>query len=184
VSGQIRLSKKDYQDPAFKRHDTFGFMYRLPEVAAAMGLGQLEKLDSFVEKREKMAKLYHDVIKDCDWLEPQKTPEGDRNSYYTFAAKFLRDDITWYDFRDKHIENGGDGIYAAWTLCYLEDSIEDIRNIIKPMGLDDRLNTDKGICPTAERIQPELMQFTTNQKNEEEREKQADILRRTIKSFS
>ena len=186
VSGKIRVSKDIFQNPSYKRHDRFGFMYRLPEVAAALGLAQLEKLDWFVEKRESTAKMYKEAITaaDCDWLVPQLTPENDRNSYYTFAAKFLKDDITWKDFRKRFIENGGDGIYAAWTLCYQEDSIEDVERMLNAMHLEGKLNTEKGICPNAEKIQPLLMQFTTNQKDEEEMKIEADALYKTIKDFS
>lgn len=186
ISGQIRVTKDMFQDPSYKRHTVFGFMYRLPEVAAAVGLAQLEKLDWFIEKREKMAGMYHKVLKDtgCDWIVPQKTPKGDRNTYYTFGVRFIKKDLAWKEFRKKYVENGGDGIYAAWALCYMEDSIADIRRILKSMGLEDRFITDKGICPNAEMIQPQLMQFTTNQKSEEEMSKQADILYKTIKYFS
>lgn len=186
VSGKIRVSKDIFQNPSYKRHDLFGFMYRLPEVAAALGLAQLEKLDWFVEKRESMAKMYKKAIAaaDCDWLVPQLTPENDRNSYYTFAAKFLKDDITWEDFRKKFIENGGDGIYAAWALCYQEDSIEDVERMLNAMHLGGKLNTEKGICPNAENIQPLLMQFTTNQKDEDEMKIEADALYQTIRYFS
>ena len=58
-----------------------------------MGLGQLEKLDWFVNKRIQMAKMYLQVINDlgCKWLVPQQTPRGDVNSYYTFSE----DDKSW-----------------------------------------------------------------------------------------
>ena len=186
VSGKIRVSKDIFQNPSYKRHDRFGFMYRLPEVAAALGLAQLEKLDWFVEKRESMAKMYKEAIAvaGCDWLAPQFTPENDKNSYYTFAAKFLKDDITWENFRKKFIDNGGDGIYAAWTLCYQEDSIEDVERILEAMHLGGKLNAENGICPNAEKIQPLLMQFTTNQKDEEEMKIEADALYKTMKYFS
>ena len=42
----------------------------------------------------------------------------------------------------KIIEHGGDGFYAAWTLCYQEDSIDDVR-ILKPMGLNEDLTQIK-----------------------------------------
>lgn len=186
ISGKIRVSRDIFQNPSYKRHDRLGFMYRLPEVAAAMGLAQLEKLDWFVEKREKMAQTYKEVLKDtkCDWLVPQFTHQGDRNSYYTFAAKFLREDVKWEDFRKKHVENGGDGAYAAWTLCYQEDSVPDVKRILESMHLGGRLNTDKGICPNAEALQPKLMQFTTNQKDEDEMKVQAEALYKTIRYFS
>lgn len=186
VSGKIRVSKEMFQNPSFKRHSMFGFMYRLPEVAAAMGLAQLEKLDWFVEKRERMAQLYAEVIQatGCEWLAPQKTPMGDRNSYYTFALKYLKEDVSWEAFRKVCVQKGGDGIYAAWTLCYLEDSIGDVQRILKAMGLGGRLVAYEGLCPTAEKIQRQLMQFTTNQKDEEEMKRQADALYSTIQFFS
>jgi len=182
-SGKVRIDKDIFQNPSYKRHDMFAYNFRLPEVAAALGLAQLEKLDMFVKKRERMVQMYKKAISGCDWLKPQATPEGDRNSYYTFAVRFLRNDIKWEDIRKKHIEYGGDGIYAAWALTYQEDSVDDIKRILKSIGLDNRIMTDNGICPNAEMIQPQLMQFTTNQKDEDEMKAQADALYKAIKSF-
>jgi len=185
-SGKIRVSKEMFQNPNFKRHDTFGFMYRLPEVAAAMGLAQLEKIDWFVEKRIKMAEFYSDIISSnsCSWLKPQQVTVGDINSYYTYALRFLHPDVSWTSFRKKHIENGGDGIFAAWALCYQEDSIPAIMERLKSMGLDNRLVINNGICPNAEMIQPTLMQLTTNQKDINEMKVQADAFDKTIRYFS
>ena len=60
--GRIRVDKDIFQNPKYKRHDLFGFMYRMPEVAAAMGLAQVEKMDAFVDRREKMGNMYREVI--------------------------------------------------------------------------------------------------------------------------
>jgi len=184
-SGKIRVSKDVFQNPSFKRHDRYGFMYRLPEVAAAMGLAQLEKIDWFIDLRQTMAKMFTNVISEsgCNWLAPQRVPKGDINSYYTFAMKFTHPEVSWENFRLEFINNGGDGIYAAWTLCYLEDSIGDIKSRLSRMGLQDRFNTDKGQCPVAENVQPQLMQLTTNQKDKNEMEEQAEALRKTIIAF-
>lgn len=185
-SGKIRVSKDMFQNPNYKRHDRFGFMYRLPEVAAAMGLAQLQKIDWFVNKRIKMAKLYTDIIDSnkCSWLIPQFVPENDINSYYTFAARFCHPDVSWASFRKKYITNGGDGIFAAWVLCYQEDTIPDVKRRLGSMGLGKRLKTERGICPIAELIQKELMQFTTNQKDEDEMNIQMEALDKTIRYFS
>jgi perosamine synthetase len=183
-SGKVRIDKDIFQNPAYKRHDMLGYMYRMPEVAAALGLAQLEKLDWFIQKRTQMAKMYLEVLEGCVWLKPQATPEGDINTYYTFAVKFLRKDIKWEDVRRKHIEYGGDGIYAAWALTYKEDSLADIKRFLKSIRLDNRIIAEARICPNAELIQPQLMQFTTNQKDEEEMKQQAEALYKTIKYFS
>lgn len=186
ISGKIRVSKDIFQNPSYKRHDCFGFMYRMPEVAAAMGLAQLEKLDWFVSLRCKMAEKYRSVINDlkCEWLVPQKTPPEDFNSFYTFAVKFLHPDVSWVDFRSKYVEFGGDGMYAAWALCYMEDSITEVKQMLERMHLTNRFIANPGLCPTAEKVQQQLMQFTTNQKDETEMDKQAEILYKTISFFS
>ena len=91
VSGKIRVSKDLFQNPSYKRHSMYGFMYRLPEVAAAMGLGQLEKLDWFVSIRKKMAAKYIDVIKElkCSWLIPQEVQVGNVN-HIILCSKIYR----------------------------------------------------------------------------------------------
>ena len=98
-----------------------------------------------------------------------KTPTGDRNSYYTFAARLLSDDIEWDNFQGEICGTGRQWNLCCLSLCYNEGSIEDIRkHLLTPIGLNERFNTETGICPKAEKIQPQLMQFTTNQKDEEE----------------
>ena len=185
VSGKIRIGKDIFQDPTYKRHSIKGHMFRLPEVCAAMALAQLEKVEWFVGLRQSMAYYYTEAIMQSgvNWLVPQRVFKSDKSSYYTYACKFMRDDISWHDFRKKHVENGGDGIYAAWTPLYREGSAHYCKGFLTLMGLGDRVSTFNCICPVTENIQPKLMQFTTNQKNVEEMEKQAEALYKTIMYF-
>ncbi|MEC7287981.1 MAG: DegT/DnrJ/EryC1/StrS family aminotransferase, partial [Verrucomicrobiota bacterium] len=74
--GRIRSNKDIFQNPKYKRHDAFGYNYRMPEVAAAMGLAQTERLDHFLKLRKDIAALYIDAVSDCDYLTPQKVPTG------------------------------------------------------------------------------------------------------------
>ena len=79
--------------------------------------------------------------------------------------------ISWQEFRKKYIEFGGDGIYAAHQLVYNEPCFVDIK-------------TSNGNTPIAEKLQKELMLFTTNQKDQEERDIQTKALEKTLKKFS
>jgi perosamine synthetase len=188
--GRVRLTKDMFQDPHFKRHDTFGFQYRLPEVCAAVGLAQLERADFFIEMRQSMARCLIEAIGDSPLLRPQRTPDGCVNTYWTLACRFEGEQrgIPWQEFRRKYVENGGDGIYAAWSLLYNEPVIQESRFYGSgcPTACphyQGRFNVSAGQCPNAEAVQPKIMQFTTNQGTPTERERQVEAMRRTLAYF-
>lgn len=182
--GRIRLNKEIFQDPDYKRHDEFGYNYRMPEVAAAIGVAQTERLDFFVNLRIDIAKMYDEVVKDCDYIIPQQNPQGDRHSYWTYAIKYERDDIPWQDFRRKYIEFGGDGIYAAWALCYKEllFTTENFKTRA-PYYYKDVYYSEENLCPIAESIQPKLMQFVTNYGSVAEAKNKVNALEQTIEYY-
>ncbi len=50
-------------------HARLGFNYRIDDIRAALGLGQLEKLDEIISKRAAVAARYADVLSGIDGLE-------------------------------------------------------------------------------------------------------------------
>lgn len=174
-----KISKKEIQDPAYSRHVMMGWNYRMPELCSAVALAQLERLDTLVEARVKAAEYYLGVLRDCPWLIPQYVDEDRECSYWTLAVIIQHPKVTWHQFRDKFLDLGGDGIYAAWKLTYLEPMFEH-RNLLGRENNLTRNNYGKGLCPIAEDLQPRLLQFKTNFWNSIDAEKQADILKKTI----
>lgn len=47
-----------------------GFNFRLSDVACALGISQLKRLDEFITKREDIAKIYNDAFADNELLRP------------------------------------------------------------------------------------------------------------------
>lgn len=192
LNGQVRKNKDTFQDPKYLRHDTFGYNYRLPEVAAAVGLAQVERMDFIVRKREKVMEKYRKALLGCDYLVPQRIPKGFRNTCWTFALRFEGEKrgISWYDFRKKFMEYGGDGIYSAWALVYNEP----IMQLIHTKGrffpdLPNQAKHFKGYlkgvhCPNAEKLQPKIMQFTANQGIEKDMDVQIAALKKAIAFFA
>lgn len=182
--GRIRNNKDIFQDPNYKRHDALGLNYRMPEVAAALGLAQTERMEFFVGLRVGIAKLYMEAIDGCSFLKPQRSFENWLNTYWTFAATYERTDVTWQEFRHKYIEFGGDGIYAAWALTYEETLMAEGHYRKHCPAIYNDLQFPRGICPVAEAVQPKLMQFVTNYGSLDEARPMADALRKTIKFYS
>lgn len=52
-----------------------GYKYNLTDIAAALGRGQLARLDSFIEKRAALAHLYQKLLKDVPGILPLSVPE-------------------------------------------------------------------------------------------------------------
>jgi perosamine synthetase len=182
--GRIRVINKDeFQDPSYIRHDAFGYNYRMPEVAAAVGLAQLEKMDFFINKRLEVANMYADAVSDCDYLVPQKTPDGYKNTFWTYTLKYERTDVSWQEFRKKYVELGGDGIYGAWALTYNEGLFSSGVWKERCPWIYNEIEYPQGICPVAESVQPKLMQFICNYNGAEEATPKIKALQETIKYF-
>jgi perosamine synthetase len=174
--GRGKITKDIIQDPKYERHVSVGWNYRMSELCAAVALAQIERLGELVEQRIKVAQLYAQAVRGCDWLVPQAVPDGYRHSYWTYVLKLENNgEFSWYDFRKKYMELGGDGIYAAWQLTYLE-----------PAFRQQKFHTQEyklGLCPVAESIQPKLLQFKTNYMDLSVAEQKAEALSKTIRYF-
>ena len=102
-SGKVRIDKNKFQNPNWKRHNEFGYNYRMSELCAAVALAQTEKLEFFVKKRKNSGNQFIKVINESksNILIPQKVPKDYIHSYYTFAALFNGKSrgVRWSDFR-------------------------------------------------------------------------------------
>ena len=157
-----------------------GYNFRMPEVCAAMGLAQLEKIDVLIKKRIEIAGLYMEAIKGCDWLIPQKVSNNVTHSFWAFTLRIdaERTKVSWKKFRKYFMQNGGKSFYGAWSLSYLEPSL---------LGMkfpDINLEYGEGLCPIAESIQPNLIQLKTNFETISIAKEQSLALLKTINDLS
>jgi len=180
-----KISKKDIQDPDYFRHVSMGWNYRIPELCAAVALAQLENIDALVKRRMDVSGLFEEAARGFDWFVPQYVGSEYIHSYWSWVARLDRLDVTWHQFRDQFVANGGDGIYASWKLTYLEPMFQTM-NLLgreKFISNSNRNTYKRGLCPVAENIAPRLLQFKTNYWDLEKAERQAEILRVTLKKF-
>jgi perosamine synthetase len=181
AAGRGKITKDTIQDPKYERHVFVGWNYRMPELCAAVALGQLERLQDLVEMRIRVARLYTEAVRGISWLVPQTVPPGYVHSYWTYVLKLENGgEFSWYDFRRKYLELGGDGMYAAWQLSYLEPVFRG--NTFAPA--DEQVQEYvPGLCPVAESIQPKLLQFKTNYMDMAIAEQKAQALAKTVAYF-
>lgn len=185
--GRVRMINKEmFQNPKYKRHDALGWNYRMAEFNAAVALAQVERAEELVALREKTAEIFIDVMKDCDYLIPQKNLPDTVNSYFAIGVKYEGEEkigIPWSKFRKTYVEKGGDGFYGAWSVPYLEPVMAERTFVNRLPAVYENVFYHEGICPTAESIQPKIMQFKANYRNLELAKQKADVLHKVIELY-
>ncbi|HEX3831942.1 MAG TPA: DegT/DnrJ/EryC1/StrS aminotransferase family protein [Solirubrobacteraceae bacterium] len=83
---QGRAPNMDWLD-----HDRLGFNYRLSDVASALGVAQLERLDELLAGRRRVAGLYAEALADVEGVTPPG-PEagGARRGWFVYVVQLPR----------------------------------------------------------------------------------------------
>jgi perosamine synthetase len=69
-------------------HDRLGFNYRLDDLSCALGVAQLERLDSLLAGRARVASLYGSALKEVEGLElPCSDQDDERRSWFVYVVQ-------------------------------------------------------------------------------------------------
>lgn len=177
-AGRTHLAIDTVQDPTYKRFDTIGLNYRMNDVSAAVGLGQLQRVDEIVNRRKVIGKRFLESTTGYEWFIPQYTPENFVNAYYTFSVDYRGEQVhgtTWKEFYTEYKRMGGDGFYGAVAIPYLEPALAGKR-------FSDQL-LEPGLCPVAEGLQQRVMCFKTNYRDIDTAIEKIDILSELLRKY-
>jgi perosamine synthetase len=76
------------EDMSWIAHDRLGFNYRLSDIAAAIGVAQLERADRILADRSRVASLYHQRLAHLDAVSPLGDGAGlERRSWFVFVVE-------------------------------------------------------------------------------------------------
>jgi perosamine synthetase len=108
-----------------------GFNFRLTDIQAALGLAQLERAESILDGRRRVAARYDELLAELDWLRTPVTPEGCVHGYQAYVTLFAPEEPTRENVDDLHrrrnelmtrLEEGGiatrQGTHAACAQRY------------------------------------------------------------------
>ncbi len=99
-------------------HDEVGYNYRMPNINAALGCAQLERLDSFVDRKRNLFSRYQRAFADVDGARVFAEPDYARSNYW---LNVLLLDPEWAAQREELLElthNNGILTRPAWTLLH------------------------------------------------------------------
>ena len=195
-AGSTMIPRDERQDWSYERHDRLGYNFRMSALQAAVGLGQLERLEWLVAARCAIAAQYEAVIAEerCEWLIPPRVPAGRTHTYWCYPCKLDEEKlgVGWRDFRNRFIELGGDGLYGAWAPVHLEPIFRtmafygprDRAPNFDPRYRGEVKNYNEGDCPVIESMRRYLCLFKTGMQSLEKAHFQAEALRKTIRYYA
>lgn len=79
------LSTQAKDNPTNFIHGDVGYNYRMTNVQAAIGLGQIEQLDKFIETKRRNYELYKELFKENKKVRLLPFREGIRSNYWFYA---------------------------------------------------------------------------------------------------
>jgi perosamine synthetase len=79
---------RSHGDDARYHHIILGLNYRMTDIAAVIGLNQLEELDKYLKRRRYCGKILREGVGNINGLLPQKIEEGVNHSYSYFSLIF------------------------------------------------------------------------------------------------
>jgi perosamine synthetase len=78
-------------DMGWLDHDRLGFNYRLSDLAAALGVAQVEKLDSLLERRAAVARMYEERLASLEGVRAPVPGRGaEVRSWFVYAVRLPR----------------------------------------------------------------------------------------------
>ncbi|MCH3884624.1 DegT/DnrJ/EryC1/StrS family aminotransferase [Tenacibaculum aquimarinum] len=123
LATQARDNAPHYQ------HSEIGYNYRMSNVVAGIGRGQMEVLDKHIDLRRGMNQFYQEIFKDTEGVEVFVEPTADYYSNHWLSCIVVDNKIT--GFNREHLR-----------LKLLEDNIES-RPLWKPMHLQPVFKNSK-----------------------------------------
>lgn len=127
----------DYKKRRLYEYDitSLGYNYRLTDIQCALGISQMDKLDSFIKKRRYIAHKYNEAFEEMkDKLEPLAQKFNTTYHIYVIKLKNCNRDEVFQKLKAKNI-----GVNVHYKPIYLHT-------------LYQNLGYEKGLCPVAEDI--------------------------------
>lgn len=117
-----------------------GSNWRLPEINAAIGMTQLDRLPEIIEKRNRVAQCYDEELDKMSEIKPLEVPTNTVNNYYKHVAfldrEISRDELK-QNLREKGVKCGGE---VYWPPLHLQPVYQKL------------LGVKKGDFPVAEEV--------------------------------
>lgn len=136
---QARENAPHYQ------HECIGYNYRMSNICAGIGRGQMFVLDEHIARRRAIHQLYTELLKDAPGIEVQQNPSEDFNSNFWLTCILIDPEKAGFDREDVRLHLAEENIETRplWKPMHLQPVFK--QSPFYGDGTSERL-FDKGLC--------------------------------------
>lgn len=131
--------QREKQGAWFYEMKDLGYNYRLSDFQCALGISQLQKLPSWLERRQAIAGRYDDAFANNPAVEPLRIAEDVSHAYHLYVIRLRLDELTV----------GRSAIFTALRAEGIGVNVHYIPVHLHPF-YQERFGTGRGLCPVAE----------------------------------
>ena len=123
-------------------HNTIGYNYRMSNISAGIGRGQMTILDNHIAHHKHVHELYHDLLKNADGIEVHGNPSTDYDSNFWLTTILFKKELDTEAFC-LQLDKVGIEARPLWKPMHLQPVFKDAPSYVN--GVSEKLYKT-GIC--------------------------------------
>lgn len=152
---------------AWLEHPRLGYNYRIDEMSAALGVSQIKRLETFIQKRERVAQMYNERLNGLDWVRTPVVKSHVRMSWFVYVVQLA------------------EGLDRNRVMAAMESRGVPVRGYFNPIHLQpyirEQLGTSEGWLPITESVAKRTLALPFhNNLNEEQVDYVVEMLKRSV----
>lgn len=144
ITREPHLMTEPMHGPWYYQQVELGFNYRMTDLQAALGASQMTRLHEFVEKRQRLATRYNQLLKNSPLTLPWQHPDT-YSAYHLYVIRLKLDEIN----------RSHKDVFAALRAADITVNLHYIPVYIQPYY--QKLGFSAGYCPNAEQYYQEAI---------------------------
>lgn len=125
----ISLATQARENAPYYQHETIGFNYRMSNICAGIGRGQMRVLDAYIEHHKRVHDLYKALLDGVDGIEVHDNPSNMFDSNFWLTNILIDSSIKVRGIEDFH---------QRYSDCEPNTNVETLRVFLDKAGIESR----------------------------------------------
>lgn len=129
----------------YYQHEKIGYNYRMSNICAGIGRGQMTILEEHIAHHRHVHALYEELLKDVEGIELHSNPGEDYNANYWLCNILIDSSVTGYDYEELRLALDAENIESRplWKPMHLQPVFKGCPAYVN--GVSETLFS-KGLC--------------------------------------